>query len=97
MVRFDEENTEATNARVFFCNHEIVLKDPRPNTSEKKLSPRRLKIMITRRGLAGLGKDTVRRVHFWVFSTSHFAPTALSSEVVIIQEVAIAPVSDGPG
>ena len=28
--------------------------------------------MITRRGLAGLGKDTVRRVHFGVFSTSHF-------------------------
>ena len=34
-----------------------------------------------RQGLAGSwGKDTVRRVHFWVFSTSHFAPSALSSD-----------------
>ena len=28
----------------------------------------------------GVGKDTVRRVHFRVFSTSHFAPTLLSSD-----------------
>ena len=32
-----------------------------------------------RQGLAGLwGKDTVRRVHFGMFSTSHLAPSALS-------------------
>ena len=30
-----------------------------------------------RQGQAGLGKDTVIRVHFGVFSTSHFAPTTL--------------------
>ena len=34
-----------------------------------------------RQGQAGSwGKDTVRRVHFGVFSTSHFAPTPLSSD-----------------
>ena len=34
-----------------------------------------------RQGLAeSWGKDTVRQVHFGVFSTSHFAPTVLSSD-----------------
>ena len=35
-----------------------------------------------RQGLAGSwGKDTVRQVHYKMFSTSHFAPTALSSDL----------------
>ena len=49
-------------------------------------------IMITRpkppsgrQGLAGLwGKDTVRQVHYKMFSTSHFAPTALSSNWILL-------------
>ena len=38
-----------------------------------------------RQGLAGSwGKDTVRRVHFGAFSTSHFAPSALSSDWIVL-------------
>ena len=31
-----------------------------------------------------VGKDTVRRVHFGAFSTSHFAPSALSSDWIVL-------------
>ena len=38
-----------------------------------------------RQGLAGSwGKDTVRWVHFGAFSTSHFAPSALSSDWIVL-------------
>ena len=38
-----------------------------------------------RQGLAGSwGKDTVRQVHYKMFSTSHFAPTALSSNWILL-------------
>ena len=38
-----------------------------------------------RQGLAGLwGKDTVRQAHYKVFSTSHFAPMALSSSWILL-------------
>ena len=38
-----------------------------------------------RQGLAGSwGKDTIRRLHFWGFSTSYFALTALSSDCVTL-------------
>ena len=49
-------------------------------------------IMITRpkppygrQGLAGSwGKDIARQVHYRVFSTPHFAPTALSSDWILL-------------
>ena len=38
-----------------------------------------------RQGLAGSwGKDTVRQVHYMMFSTSHFAPLALSSDWIVL-------------
>ena len=38
-----------------------------------------------RQGLVGSwGKDTVRQVHYKMFSTSHFAPTALSSNWILL-------------
>ena len=38
-----------------------------------------------RQGLVGSwGKDTVRLAHYKVFSTSHFAPTALSSDWILL-------------
>ena len=38
-----------------------------------------------RQGLAGSwGKDTVRQIHFGAFSTSHFAPSALSSDWIVL-------------
>ena len=38
-----------------------------------------------RQGLAvSWGKDTVRQVHYKMFSTSHFAPTALSSNWILL-------------
>ena len=38
-----------------------------------------------RQGLAGSwGKDTVRQVHYKMFSMSHFAPTALSSNWILL-------------
>ena len=38
-----------------------------------------------RQGLArSWGRDTVRRVHFGAFSTSHFAPSALSSDWIVL-------------
>ena len=38
-----------------------------------------------RQGLAGSwGKDTVRQVHYKMFSTSHFAPTVLSSNWILL-------------
>ena len=43
-----------------------------------------------RQGLAGSwGKDTVRQVHYKMFSTSHFAPTALSSNWILLLNVVI--------
>ena len=40
-----------------------------------------------RQGLAGLwGKDTVRQAHYKVFSTSHFAPTQLGSQLRYISQ-----------
>ena len=40
-----------------------------------------------RQGLAGLwGKDTVRQVHFGVFSTSRFTPLAVSSDWILLIE-----------
>ena len=38
-----------------------------------------------RQGLVGSwGKDTVRQAHYKVFSTSHFPPTALSSDWILL-------------
>ena len=43
-----------------------------------------------RQGLAGSwGKGTVRQVHYKMFSTSHFAPTALSSNWILLLNVVI--------
>ena len=43
-----------------------------------------------RQGLVGSwGKDTVRQVHYKMFSTSHFAPTALSSNWILLLNVVI--------
>ena len=40
-----------------------------------------------RQGLVGSwGKDTVRQVHYKMFSTSHFAPTPLSSNWILLFE-----------
>ena len=40
-----------------------------------------------RQGLAGLwGKDTVRQVHFGVFSASRFTPLAVSSDWILLIE-----------
>ena len=38
-----------------------------------------------RQGLTGSwGKDTVRQIRFGAFSTSHFAPSALSSDLIAL-------------
>ena len=41
-------------------------------------------IIITRSGMGLWGQDTVSRVHFWMFSTSRFAPLTLSSDLILL-------------
>ena len=51
----------------------IIIIITRPNPPYGPYGPSRI-----------VGKDTVRRVHFGAFSTSHFAPSALSSDWIVL-------------
>ena len=59
----------------------LIWSAPSQNSYNKAINITRPKPPFGRQGLAGSwGKDKVRRVNFGVFSTSHFAHLALSSD-----------------